>query len=214
MDDQRNRHDETNRQMQEPTPCIQDLPGHQRDPALHLLTAAQSHLPAILQIQRNCSNEVGFLPAQAIAQHIEQSHVRIVTLDSHVLGYLLGRLSLSWQPELSTITQIAVSRTSRRSHIGSMLLADRIAQSITAARIGIQACCLANLPANEFWRRNGFVCICYMSPKNARRRDVICWRLPLTRKIPLWFAAPPKRSGHHAQRPTIHVRQKRQRHEE
>jgi hypothetical protein len=57
----------------------------------------------------------------------------------------------------------------------------------------------------------GFKPIAHLTPTNVRGRDVICWRKPLTKRIPPWFISLPDRAGHRAARP-VSIRSARHQH--
>lgn len=152
----------------------------------------------VLDLQRKYSNQVGYLPTPAIERYLTDNDISIAVDNDTPAGYLLGKPTLRWQPLLAPITQAAVAMDAQRRHHGLNLLADLAAAAAARGQVGLQACCAVGVEANEFWHAAGFVPICHMTPDNARSREIICWRLPLTKRIPLWFAQPPARAGWHA----------------
>jgi N-acetylglutamate synthase-like GNAT family acetyltransferase len=149
-------------------------------------------------LQRKFSDALGFLPTAAIDWYAESGNVAIAEENGEPAGYLLGRPALNWQPLLRPIYQAAVAMDAQRRHHGLALLRTVEAAAEAAGQTGLQANCAAGLEANEFWHAAGFIPICYLTPLNCRTRPLICWRKPLTNKIPLWFSRPPVRHGHHA----------------
>lgn len=184
-------------------------PTHRRPELCTIRVATLNDLRFVRDLQARNSNLVGFLPSLALLRYVTAGHVLLAALDRQPVAYLLGRPALAWQPLLRSITQICVAETCRRSGIARLLIARTITDAIGQSQAGIQACCRQDLEANAFWASEGFVKICYMAPQNARNCDVICWRKPLIKKLPLWFAAPPKRAGHRASKPIIRDRQRR-----
>lgn len=91
----------------------------------------------------------------------------------------------------------------QRRHHGLALLQLLEREARAVGQIGIQANCAVGLEANEFWDAAGFKPICILTPRNARGREIICWRKPLVNRVPLWFALPPQRAGHKACNPLL-----------
>jgi hypothetical protein len=145
---------------------------------------------------------LGFLSTAALAAKIERGHVTIAETTTGLAGYAITSNALRWQPLLRSITQIAIVPGQQRRHTAAALIAQQVAAANADSQVGIQAICRADLDANQFWKCLHFVPICYLTPDTARRQPLIVWRLPLVTEIPLWFAAPPDRAGHHGSRPT------------
>lgn len=164
--------------------------------------ATLTDYPAIQALQRAFSNQIGFVTRQALRDYIAARSIRIATQNDRPIGYLLGRLSLSWQPLLAQIIQIAVDPGHARTHVATQLLATFVKHTQATHKVGIQAICREDLAANRFWQARGFKPICHLTPNNARKKALIVWRLPLVTKLPIWFASPPRRAGTHGRRPT------------
>jgi hypothetical protein len=156
----------------------------------------------VIAAQATHSNTVGFLTRRTLADYCDSNRILIATLDSVPVAYLAGNPLLRWQPLLRPITQIVVAAPAQRRHIATQLIHAHTAAAVAAGQTGLQAICRADLDANAFWRARGFIKICYLTPKTARRVPLIVWRLPLTRNIPIWFANPPARAGRNAARPS------------
>lgn len=171
--------------------------------------AALADLSYVRSLTKRFSNQIGFIPDVGIAAYLEKSAILIAEENGEPAGFLLGNPHLVWQPLLRPITQAAIQFDAQRHSHGRRLV-DTIADlARSAGQIGIQANCREDLAANEFWQAAGFVKICYMQPSNARQQPIICWRKPLVRKLPIWFAAPPKRAGWRALPPTLATRAER-----
>lgn len=152
----------------------------------------------IESLQKRYRGCLGFLTPAAQKMYIERGQVSVAFEAGQEAGYLLGAERLRWQPLIRPIYQAAVSFDATRRHIGTGLLDIVISKAIHAGQIAIQANCAAELEANEFWKANGFKPICYLIPNTKTGREIICWRRPLTTRLPMWFAAPPERAGHMA----------------
>jgi hypothetical protein len=59
----------------------------------------------------------------------------------------------------------------------------------------MQANCAVGVEANEFWASAGFKPIAHLTPATKSQREIICWRKPLTRKLPAWFTTLPAKAG-------------------
>lgn len=164
-------------------------------------TATLADLAFVDHLQKKFARAVGFLPKQAVEAYVEAGHVRMTTENGDPAGYILSKPHLVWQPLMRSITQACVAMDAQRRHHGLAMLAQIAAESRAAGLVAIQACCAAGLESNEFWAAAGFRPIVHMTPSNVRGREVICWRLPLVKKLPLWFIEPPARAGWRARKP-------------
>jgi hypothetical protein len=86
----------------------------------------------------------------------------------------------------------------QRRHHGLAMLKEIEAEAVADGLLAIQACCAVGLESNDFWRAAGFLPICHLTPDTKAGREIICWRKPLTRNVPIWFAMLPEKSGHRA----------------
>lgn len=152
----------------------------------------------LIHLARKFSNHLGFLPPPAIEKYLDLRTAIITQENSADAGYILWAPRLRYQPLLRPILQAAVQMDAQRRHHGLALLAAIEADALAAGQLGLQANCALGLEANEFWHAAGFTPICHLNPRNARNRQLVCWRKPLTTKIPLWFAEVPRRTGHQA----------------
>jgi N-acetylglutamate synthase-like GNAT family acetyltransferase len=169
---------------------------------LDIRIAKSKDIHFIESLQKRYRGCLGFLTPEAQRMYIDRQQVQVAFENDQEAGYLLGSDRLRWQPLIRPIFQAAVSFDATRRHIGSGLLDIVISKAIHAGQIAIQANCAAELEANEFWKANGFKPICYMIPNTKTGREIICWRKPLTTRLPIWFAMPPQRAGHLAKNVT------------
>jgi N-acetylglutamate synthase-like GNAT family acetyltransferase len=167
----------------------------------NLRTATVSDLTFIDSLQKKFARAVGFLPKIALENYTGRGHIRLAIENGDPAGYILSKPHLAWRPEMRSITQACVAMDAQRRHHGLALLKQIEAESRAAGLIAIQACCAVGLESNEFWAAAGFRPIVHMTPSNARDREVICWRLPLVKKLPLWFIDMPRRAGWRAAKP-------------
>jgi N-acetylglutamate synthase-like GNAT family acetyltransferase len=166
-------------------------------------TATAADLKFVDSLQKKFANCVGFLPKVAIENLLGQGHIRLAMENDDGAGYILSRPRLVWQPKMRSITQACVAMDAQRRHHGLALLATISDEARAAGLLAIQACCAVGLESNSFWKAAGFVPVCHMTPTNVRGREIICWRKPLTTRLPIWFAMPPKFAGHRAAKPNL-----------
>lgn len=161
-------------------------------------TATLADLKYISSLQKKFTNQIGFLPTAALVWLLEHHRIELATENDEPCGYICGRTHLAQAPLLRPITQAAVQFDAQRRHNGLALLDAITAQAQAAGQIGLQANCREGLDANAFWAEAGFKPICILTPQNRRQKEIICWRKPLTNKLPVWFAMPPRRAGYRA----------------
>lgn len=179
------------------------------NPENKIRLATLADLSYVTSLAKTFSNQIGFIPKCGIEQYLEKSAVLLATENDSPAGFLVGNPALIWQPLLRPISQAAIQFDAQRHSHGRQLVELVADLARSAGQIGIQANCREDLDANAFWHAAGFIKICYMQPRNARQKTVICWRKPLVKKLPLWFAAPPKRAGYRNLPPTLAKRAER-----
>lgn len=163
-----------------------------------LVKATPADLKFLDSLQKKFARSLGFLPAQALMANIEQGNVTLTNENDDAAGYILARPRLAWQPGLTSIVQAAVCMDAQRRQHGLALLLTIEQAARERGQIALQANCAIGVEANEFWQAAGFKPIAHMTPHTKSGRHIICWRKPLTRKLPAWFAELPKRAGHRA----------------
>lgn len=173
-------------------------------PALHraegffthnLRVASLADMTFITALAKRFTNEIGFLPREAVAWYLENSRVVFALENQDPCGFVLGRTHLRWNRLLRPITQAAVHFDAQRRNHGLALVKHVAAMASDAGQSAVQAMCRDGLDANEFWRLAGFVHIGSYSPGNKRRRLMHCWRKLLTAQEPAWFRIMPPVAG-------------------
>lgn len=168
------------------------------------LRQAQPHdVIFVDHLQRQFGEAVGFMPKVALHQYLNKQCILLAWENGQPAGYMISRTATPWTPSMSAIYQLCICLDAHRRHIGTALLASLEDTARKIANVGIQANCAIGVQANEFWSASGFIPICHFVGGTARGREIICWRKPLTKKIPLWFAAPPTRVGFPPRQPRI-----------
>lgn len=173
-------------------------PGRAIQPLIRL--ARPQDLKYLSSLQKRFSNELGFLPTQALQWYVEHQRVGVVTENGDPAGYVLGRTHFKYQPLLRPITQTAIQMDAQRRHLGLALVNRICKQAIDARQLAVQAICAEDLDANDFWAVAGFVPIGEQTHHNARGRNLIVWRKQLTSTLPAWFNLLPTAPGERARR--------------
>lgn len=165
-------------------------------PAVGVLSVATiADLRFIDSLQKKFGRSLGFLPTEALVANLEQRNVNLCMENDEAAGYLLCRPVLSWQPGLASIVQAAVCMDAQRRHHGLALLLKVEEEARLRGQLAIQANCAIGVEANEFWQAAGFKPIAHLTPATKSQREIICWRKPLTRKLPRWFTVLPAKAG-------------------
>jgi N-acetylglutamate synthase-like GNAT family acetyltransferase len=175
------------------TPPRYHLGGDLFRPAITIAKARD--LKFIVHLQQKFSNQLGFLPVQALIEYVDNGWVGVAHENGEPCGYVLGRPAYKYQPLLRPITQTAVAMDAQRRKHGLALLDRLHLRAIAAGQQAMQATCRADLEANDFWSAAGFEPICELTPDNARQQPLIVWRKLLARCKPDWFHTPPPRTG-------------------
>jgi hypothetical protein len=165
-----------------------------------IILAKTEHMKFVSALQKKFSNALGYLPTAALQWYVEQKRVGIAFENGEPAGYVLGRTHYKYQPLMRPITQAAVAMDAQRRHHGLGLVARVCEQAQATRQLAVQACCAADLDANEFWMVAGFVAVDVLKPDNARGREIIVWRKSLTARAPDWFMVPPPVAGHRAKK--------------
>jgi ribosomal protein S18 acetylase RimI-like enzyme len=165
-----------------------------RAPA-RLSRATLSDIKFIDSLQKKFGRSLGFLPYEALEVNLEAGNVDLAMENEEPAGYLLCRPRLAWQPLLGSIVQAAVAMDAQRRHHGLALLLQVEERARRAGQVALQANCAIGVEANEFWAAAGFKPIAHLTPATVSGREIICWRKPLTRKLPRWFTMLPKQAG-------------------
>jgi N-acetylglutamate synthase-like GNAT family acetyltransferase len=160
-----------------------------------LSRATAADLQFIDSLQKKFGRSLGFLPTEALEKNLEAGNVDLCLENGDPAGYLLCRPVLSWQPGLSSIVQAAVCMDAQRRHHGLALLLQVEERARERGQVAMQANCAVGVEANEFWAAAGFKPIAHLTPATKSQREIICWRKPLTRKLPAWFTTLPAKAG-------------------
>jgi len=154
-------------------------------------------------LARKWSNQIGFLPRQAIRRFAEHGRILINLENGDNAGYVLGSGSMRWDRRFANILQTAVPLDLQRQHIG-LRLVEAYSRSCLLDPYNdthcLQCWCAEDIEAMSFWPAAGFIAVASRDAKNARGRKMILWRQALS---PLGYnildRLPPQ-AGYRAQR--------------
>lgn len=165
-----------------------------------ILTGVPSDLPYVKSLAAKFSNQLGFLPQCALEEYLNHKWVLLTTQNATTAGYILGRPRFRWQPLMAPITQAAVAMDAQRRRHGIALVDAWANRARAAGKLAVQAICANDVEAMEFWPAAGFESVCELSPRNARGRQLTCWRRSLSDSRPDWFFQVPPVAGSRAKR--------------
>jgi GNAT superfamily N-acetyltransferase len=144
-----------------------------------LVVASAKHRNFVLDLQRRFSNQLGFLPAQAIDEYIAARRICLALENGEPAGYVLARPNLASLPGVASCVQTAICFDAQRRKLATALI-DRTANAALGAGAHLlQAWCRADLEANGFWEAAGFNAVALRRTGNARRRPLLLWRRAL-----------------------------------
>jgi len=129
-------------------------------------------LAYVVDLQRQWSNALGWLPRCAHERYIAAQRVLIAIHNGQRAGYANMIIS---RKGLLRLPQIAISQELLRNGIGSSLMASLTELASRHGCAAIRLTSRADLPANEFWPTTGFDLTMTTYPDNARRQPLLEW---------------------------------------
>lgn len=146
------------------------------DPARLRRDHTELLLQRVARLQASESDALGFIPAAGLKRLALAGRLLIGRLDGHAAGYI------TWGGKRETlrIHQLVVARDCRLRGVGTCLLALALADGFRRGRSECIARVAADLPANAFWVRAGFVCERNEPGGSRRARRINVYRLPLS----------------------------------
>ena len=128
-------------------------------------------------LQRQATEEVAFYPRAALERALMRGEIRTSFENGEPCGYL-------WHGPIRpfrdvVIYQAVVHYDLRRRHHGFTMLASLAADALAGTASAVRCRCRSSIPANDFWRAAGFVCIDTQPGGRRRGADVNVWRMPV-----------------------------------
>jgi len=141
--------------------------------------AVASDLVYVDSLQRKNAEELAFYPRAAFEREIEARRIVLARLNGEPAGYLYhGALA-----PICKIHQACIQYDLRGQLYGAALVNWLVAMARPAGVLAITLRCGSDIEANAFWARMGFECEAILPGGVRRRRDINCWRLPLTEPL-------------------------------
>lgn len=171
------------------------MPPVSTNPAALLAIATPASLPFVLDLQRKFSNQLGFLPREAVVEYIDACQVLLVRENSDPAGFIITRPRLRSAKWCRPIIQAAIAMDAQRRHLGLTLVEQIAREAKRQLMEGLQCWCADDIDARDFWKCAGFTEICRRDPKNARSRRLILYRRHFNASPPAGFWTPPTVAG-------------------
>lgn len=130
-------------------------------------------LAAVDSLMKKHSQTLGFLPTEALRDHLASGGVLGAKVDRTLVGYLL----YTSNPRRFRITQLCVSEEFRGEGIARKLL-EKLKQS-ASTQSSIELNCRRDFPADAMWPRLGFVPIGEKPGRSVARHPLTHWYLAL-----------------------------------
>jgi GNAT superfamily N-acetyltransferase len=164
--------------------------GEHKHVAIRAAVPGDKDIKFLDHLQKKYSNQVGFLPRQALEWNIERGNVSIALENDEPAAYLLGKGNYLRDPHFGIIYQAAVSYDARRRLMGTALVQHFIdsVPAMNAVRL-IGLWCAQDIEANEFWHACGFEAIAARHGSRRKGRVHIFWvgRTPGSAREPLRY---------------------------
>jgi len=132
--------------------------------------AAADDVPAVKAIADRHRHELGFVPAAALVEAARERRLLVAVLDGKVVGFVHFRCCRDGH---ATIYEIAVLPECRRQGVGRALVEAVCKEAALRGCVVLQLKCPIDLPANEFYRRVGFI---EAGIEKGRRRPLRLWQ--------------------------------------
>lgn len=165
-----------------------------------LSIATPADLPFIADLQKRFSNQLGFLPHQALAEYVDGGRVLLARENGEPAAYLLRPRRLASIPTCVPLVQTAVCLDAQRRAIGLQLVDAAATAARVDGKLSLQAWCRADIDAVHFWTAAGFIAVAQRRTSNARRQPLILFRRSLVGDGKLPPLHLPRRAGSHGER--------------
>lgn len=130
----------------------------------------------LIDLQKQHSEALGFLPGEAIAAYLGSGRILIGQHNDLEAGYILGRPQLRYDPRIAPITQCAVAMDLKRRHLGLEMVEQWVTSAFLDGKKCVQCWCADDLDARLFWPAAGFWAVARRYPDNQRARSLTLWR--------------------------------------
>lgn len=141
-----------------------------------------------VHLQRECTNELGFLTRQALNEYNQRGQIVPAIENGEPCGYMAfydGRNGNRPRNDPNTIRiyQIAVQHDARRIYHATGLVSRLLYHAQANRFTAISLRCATDLPANKFWRALGFMRTETTVGGNGRGRLIDHWFIDATNPL-------------------------------
>lgn len=157
--------------------------------------AAGADARFVLALQRKFSNELGFIPGEALRHRIKLRQVSIALENGEPAGFILAAQELSQAKHIRPIFQAAICYDAQRRHHGLSLVGRLSQEARENGQSIIQCFCRQDIDANAFWRSAGFVQVALRDVNAVRGTPCVLWRKPLNIMTPAELSLIPHNHG-------------------
>lgn len=157
--------------------------------------ATAADLSFVLDLARKHAEQVGFIPAQGMANYVDRHAIDLAMENQDPAGYLLAKHKCPDLPGVTQIHQAAVCYDARRRAIGLELVKSTRRRSAAAGNGLMQLWCRGDLEANAFWLAAGFTPTGLRAGGTARNVPHVLWRMQIKRGADLDAPCSTRRRG-------------------
>lgn len=138
---------------------------------LAVIPAKEEDVQFCVELAKQESHAVGFIPKPRIAEQAGKGHVLVLKRGSVRIGYL--HYSINRPRTTIKVVQLAVRADMRRKGYGRKLV--EALQRFAPGPTLITLRCAEDLDARHFWKRIGFSQGAAHDSKNLRKRAIVGW---------------------------------------
>lgn len=146
--------------------------------------ATQDDAAYCVRLMKRSTDYLGFLPKDALKEHIDYNHVLIAKYDGSPLGYAVHGAPAKKLWSATRIFQLAVEPIIWRNTIGTHLVRRIAEQAHRTCTATLSLRCRDGIPANAFWQALGFKMEHLELGGLRRRKLIIHWRIPVHQALP------------------------------
>ena len=156
---------------------------------VHIRPGNMGDIEFIDRLQKQYSNQLGFMPMPWLIEKIKANHILIAETGGGRVGYIIAQDKYIKREDVGIVYQIAVDAVKQRGFIGTALLQAQFNRSAYGCRL--YCCwCAQDIEGNRFWESMGFYPLAYRQGSQAKDRVHIFWQKKIRGKddaINWWF---------------------------
>lgn len=140
---------------------------------IELRKATSNDIEPIKCIADSNKDKIGFIRRQALIEQQKRGWLIVAELNLHIVGFVSYRQRKDNQ---TTLYEICVVAEYQNNGVGTQLIDSLIRESRDLGKIKVVLKCPADLDANQFYSKSGFL---FKAFEQGKRRPLIVWELPL-----------------------------------